>query len=398
MGNFEIASSKVRLLTHDTTPQLVAEGLNLTVDLIADDWLLPPESTKTEKKLKSLENEIARLKQSEPSFSIRFLDQTDTDAERYQASYTWFEPLTDAEVDELMQCLRDHFPLETDFGSREPAERATRPTITNLLLGAIQTFVPATNEAIEEYRDVTYPQWIESCEETLRNHHWSLQRESPALEFSFIAVNRGTRPATDALITITAKGDFQIKPPSADGDDGHEAEDDESSSWKGGTLPGPPVAPSGHWRNTGGLGLQHIDALLARSVFNSPDLTHSLSGINKYGSLTALAQQSRSRDANAFYYKPDCPSIPLDAFSLECEQWRHDDGEERFVGEIHVRRQRDDAKGVLICRIQAANLSSSKSKTIPVRIATTHVSAFQSAGQMVEGLLKKRVPPKGMDI
>ena len=124
-------ASQVCLLTHDTTPQLVAEGLNLTVDLIADDWLLPPESTKTEKKLKSLENEIARLKQSEPSFSIRFLDQNERDAERYQASYTWFDPLTDAELDELMQCLKDHFPLETDFGSREPAERARPPTIAN---------------------------------------------------------------------------------------------------------------------------------------------------------------------------------------------------------------------------------------------------------------------------
>ena len=43
-----------------------------------------------------------------------------------------------------------------------------------------------------------------------------------------------------------------------------------------------------------------------------------------------------------------------------------------------------DAKGALLCRIQAGNLSKSESKTIPVRIAVTHASAVQAARQMVE--------------
>ena len=266
-------TSDVRLLTHDTTPQFTAGALQLTVELISDDWLLPPETTKAEKKVKALEAENARLKQSEPSFSVRFLAQTHRDAERYEASYTWFDPLTDAEVDALTQCLRDHFPLETDFGSREPVERATPPGITNLFMGAKRTFVPTTDEAIAEYRDVKYPQWLESCEAILRNHHLSLQRGFPALEFSFVVENRGTRPAADALITISAKGDLQVKPPWADdGNGGLDAGDGESSNWKHETLPGPPVAPRGHWRKTGGVDLVDMEALV-RSVSNvTPDL------------------------------------------------------------------------------------------------------------------------------
>ena len=186
--------SDVRLLTHDTTLLYVAQGLNLAVDSIVDDWLLPPESTKTEKTLRALEIENARLRQWEPSFAIRFLGQDDQETERYVAFYTRFDPLTDAKVDELMQCLKDRFPLETDFGSREPVERTTAPGIGNLFMGATRTFVPATEEAITSYRDVAYPGWLTSCEAILRYHHLSLQLGVPPLEFSFVVENQGTRP------------------------------------------------------------------------------------------------------------------------------------------------------------------------------------------------------------
>ena len=384
-------TSDVRLLTHDTTPLFVAQGLNLTADVIPDDWLLPPETTKAEKKLNSLEIENARLRKAEPSFSIRFFDQTDAETERYQASYTLFEPLTDSELDELMQCLKDRFPLETGFGSREPAERSEPPTVNNLFLGTKQTFAPATDEEIDQYRDVDYPQWLEDCEKMLRIHHWSLQRDSLVLTFSFVAMNCGTRPATDTLITITANGDFQVKVPSADDwDNGQDTEADESDDLKDEALPEPPVAPRGHWQYIGGFDLARLDAhALARSVSDILDTTRSIGGIGKYGSPASLPRLPQSRDANSFYYKPHRPSVPLGSFSLECEQWRHDDGEEYFVGELHVRGKHADAEGALLCRIQAGNLSTSELKRIPVRIAIAHVSAFQSAQQMVEGLLKK---------
>ena len=379
-------TSDVRLFTRDTAPLFIAQSLNLTADIISDDWLLPPETTETEKKLKSLELENARLRKSEPSFSIDFLDQTGRDAEFYEASYTWFEPLTDAEVDELMQCLKDDFPLETDFGSKEPAERTVPTKVTNLLLGQKQKFIPATDEKIAEYRDTAYPQWLEQCEQKLRNHHRSLQRKSRILNFSFVAANHGTRPATDALITITATGDFHIKPSSpGDWDDGKDTEDYESDELKDEALPEPPTAPRGGWHYTSGIDISRISALATAGLAsNILATTRRLSGIGKHASLANLAWQPPPHDANAFYYKPHRPSIPLESFSLECEQWRHDEGDESFCGEIHVGSKHADAKGALLCRIQAGNLSKSESKTIPVRIAVTHASAVQAARQMVE--------------
>lgn len=378
--------SDVRLLTHDTTLLYVAQSINLAADSIVDDWLLPPESTKTEKRLRALEIENARFRQSEPSFAIRFLGQDGQETERYEAFYKWFEPLTDAEFDELMQYLKDRFPLETDFGSREPAERTAAPGIGSLFVGATRTFVPATDEEIKSYRDVAYPGWLASCEATLRHHHLFLQLGVPPLEFSFVVENQGTRPATDALITFSANGGLQVTPPStAEEDGGVEGGRDDSSEWPSETLPEPPVAPRGHWRRTVGIGLAQLEQL-TRSVSH---VRNNLEAINRYDSVPDLIRGAR-RDANAFYHKPDRPSTPRDAFSLECEQWRHDDGDEAFVGEIHIPREHDQVDGALVCRIQAGNLSTSESKTIPVRIETTRVSAFDSAREMVACLLLEK--------
>ena len=384
-------SSDVRLLTHDTTPLYTARGLDLTADLISDDWLLPPETTEAERKLTALEAENARLKTAEPSFSIRCTIQSDTVVDRYCASYTWFEPLTDAEVDGLMQRLKVRFPLATDFGSSEPAEWSAPPTVANRLFATNQIFTPATDEEIEKYRDEAYPEWLEHCEEMLRTHHRTLQHETPVLEFTFLAENIGTRPATDALVTIEAHGEFQIKPPSSDDhDEEQEGEDDTPGNLEAKVLPRPPIAPRGHWQDT--IGGQPGDALgalnrLARSLQVFPRLAPGAPKfMNKRLAYPSLIRPA-SRDPNAFYYKLGRPSMPQDSFALECAQWRHDNEAEPFVGEIHVRTDQDEAKGLLVCRIQAGNLSKSVSSRIRVRIAIARDSAFESARSMVGTLV-----------
>ena len=111
--------TEVCLLTHDTTPLYTAKGLRLAADVIPDEWLLPPENTESEKELAALKAENARLKKAEPYFAIQCLDGAGAEIERYEAAFTWFKPLTDAETNALMQHLKERFPLETDFGPRE---------------------------------------------------------------------------------------------------------------------------------------------------------------------------------------------------------------------------------------------------------------------------------------
>ena len=393
-------SSEVRLLTHDTTPLYTAQGLDLTADPISDDWLLLSEATETERKVAVLEAENARLKAAEPSFSIRCEDQSEATVECYHASYTWYEPLIEAEIDGLMERLKARFPLAADFGPKEPAERPAPPTVANRLFQTRQVFTPATDEEIEKYRDEDYPRWLEHCEETLRAHHRTLQTEAPVLEFAFLAENTGTRPAAEALVTIEARGRFEIRPPpSDDTDEDGEGEDDPSESRESGALPPPPVAPRGRWENT--IGGQPGDALRAlnligRSLQDFSGIVNPDAGILSRPLAFPSLNRPEPRDPNVFYYKPGRPAEPQASFALECAQWRHDNEAEPFIGEIHAPTDRDAAEGLLVCRIQAANLSKSVPCRIPVRIAITHVSAFESARGMVEDLVETpefRIPP-----
>ncbi len=386
----------VRLLSHDTNPLYTAQGLDLSSDLIPENWLLQPESTEIEKKLSSLESEIARLKKTEPSFWIRCVDQSSTELECYCASFTWFEPLSDDQVDNLMQRLKGRFPLGSKFGSREPVERAAkRQTVLDNLFGNTkEVFVPATEEEIGKYREEAYPEWLDQCEQILRNHHRMLQHQAALLEFSFLAANVGTRPATDALVTIEAHGHFQIQPPSTDDeDDAQSGEDDELSDHKAEELPRPPVAPSGQWQRMidgqPGDALRALDAF-RRSLYQMSNMWH-LPALRHDSLLRGLDVPPPSRDPNAFYYKPHRPSSPRSSFSLCCDQWRHDDGEEPFDGEIHLPVDQGKTEGALSFRIQASNLSKSASKVVPVRIKIAHVSAFESALAMVVNLLKRPI-------
>ena len=382
----------VRLLTHDTTPLFTARSLDLKADMIPDSWLLQPENSEIEKELVTLRDENARLKRAEPSISIRCMDQSSSKVERYCTSYIWFEPPTDEQIDELMQRLKTRFPMEIDFGSRDPAERTVKETGFDVILGVKEVFTPVTEEEIVKYRDEDYPQWLSDCEHILRNLYRTLQSETPVLDFTFLAENIGTRPATDALVTIEAHGNFQIQPPPRDDqDDESEDKDVDLGYVKNKVLPKPPVAPCGQWERTIGghpIGAQDALSALARTLQNIQGLSPRLNHIIDTPLLHTPNLQLPSHDANAFYHKSGRPKIPQSSFSLECDQWRHDDIEKPFVGEIHVPIDQDTIEGALVCRIQAANLSKPENKRIPVRIAITRISAFENAQEIVENLLK----------
>ena len=378
----------VRLLTHDTTPMFTASGIGLTADQISDDWLLPPEPTDTEKKLASLQDENARLKKAEPSISIGCMDQFDSKVEQYEYTYKCFDPLTDEQIDELMHRLRTYFPMANNFGATEPQQRlASRSMAVSQsildILGKKEVFTPATDDEISKYREQAYPQWMEQCEQVLRQYHSILKEEAPPLEFSFLAKNDGTCPATDCLVTVEARGSFRIMPPPFREDD-----DDEIQEPQPRKLPLPPNPPTGHWRNMiGHHDLDHISRTFRQIV----DGSRNLDGIlNPPFVPPSPINSSCPRDPNEFHYKPDRPSIPQGSFSLECDNWRHGNEDEAFNGEIHVEPDQEAAKGALVCRIQASNLSKSVCNTIPARIATVHISAFESAQTMVENLLKSQ--------
>jgi hypothetical protein len=115
----------VRVLTHDTGPMASAQMVGISIVPVSDDWLLPPEPSEVDKRIRSLEAEVARLTDAEPKFSIACIDTGGNELSRLEFEFVHYEPLTQAELSVLVEKLEQRFPLATDFGPRERTERAT---------------------------------------------------------------------------------------------------------------------------------------------------------------------------------------------------------------------------------------------------------------------------------
>ena len=372
--------SDTRLLTHDSGPMASARMLSVPFVSIPDNWLLQPESNEEERENIRLKKELARLKMAEPQFAISCFDNEGSEINSLKFEYSIYEPLTENEISTYMDSLKEQFPLTTDFGPHEPMERQSQK-LASVFLGMKETFTPASEQEIAEYTKTVYPGWVERCEHILRQLHVSLEKEADPLVFSFSAVNGGSRPGRDALVTITAKGNVLVRPPKMEDDDEDDRKQDESDQAL--SFPLPPRPPEGKW-TTG------LDAFFSNE---SSGLGRLLSNMNAFarplelpmGPLPGLIK--RRRDPNQFYYKPNPSKAPAESFSLECEQWRHGIDEEIFKGELCVDENAQEIRGALECRIHAENLSTPVEKTIPVRGRARPVSARTFAEKLIDKLL-----------
>ena len=382
--------ANVRLLTHDTILLYKAKELDLATDTIPEEWLLKPESTKTERQLVALQEEVELLRRQEPSFEILAVDQGDNETSSYEISHIWFDPLTDDEVSDLLREIKQRCPLVTNFEQRGTGARAAT-TVGQFLLGSKKTYIPPSEEQISKYRNEDYPQWLGRCEELLRDLHLLLQTSTPMPRFEFRVGNHGTRPAADALVTIEALGNFRIKPPSKENDE--EGGDRENSAKRKRSntirLPTPPPAPRGKWETvgSGAFGLSWLNKPNPFGLLNTglePSVFER--NLDFLTSTIPSVSQPLRRDPNSFYYKPVYPDVHLQSFALECDQWRHDEGKVSFGGEISFSSEQGNVEGAIRLRIQAQNLSKSKSKTIPVKITTKHIGCLERARKLVAKL------------
>lgn len=373
--------ASVSLLTHDAGPMATAKRLKLPFTPIPDKWLSPPESTAAEKKLLKLQEEVVRLQKTEPTFQIHFRNNQSSDASVLEYEHLVYEPLAESEVLSLLTAIEDQLPIESDFGSSEPEERSVETAPFNFT-GVTKAFTPASAKAIAKYTEEDYPAWLEKCEALLRNLHVSSQKRSTPLIFTVAASNSGTRPGIDALITVQVQGEFQVR----------SKEDDEEEPNFAVEFSKAPKAPKGTWKTGVGGHFLDLSATLPKDLFQM----HGSSALEMHGSSALAALDSlflpkmppRRRDANAFYWKPSRTSVPRDRVSLECEQWRHDDGDEEFDFELVVSQDPGPKNGLVKVTIEAANLSESARANIPVKIVVRKVSSFERATALVESFLK----------
>ena len=349
-----------RLLTHDGGPMMTAKSLNLPFIAIGNSWILPPESNETERENARLKSEIAQLKKSEPSFQITCFDAEDSEVQGMEVECRVYEPLSDDDLDELIELLKSWNPIVKVFiDKKEPGEPTTRK-FNAIMHGTFAN--PPSPRAIAKYQDREYPGWIKDCRLVLSKLHKSLQLESGLPRIRFAIENSGTRPGRDTLIEFRARGPFKLVPPSEDHPDWLDEEEGISLH-----LPSPPEAPRSRSFLSGMANLESLDyTALARSL-DSP----SVSG----------------HDHNAFYYKPEFPSAPSGLISLACDQWRHGNEPQEFFVELWADANSGKVTGQLECVVQAENLSSPATKAVLVRINVIKMNTKDYAYGLVQSQL-----------
>ena len=336
-------------------------------------------ATPDEIKQMGAEEVISSTPTLEPRFRIRLVDNLGCEIESMESEYHVFEPLTHSDILACTQLLKSKFPLETDYASRDPAEKRGK-TVADRSFGLKYLYTPASDEEIARYTEKEYPRWIEECEEYLSRLHDLLQSKTEQPCFTFAVVNEGNRPGHDALINLIAEGDFRVCPPVQ-----HEAEEEDEDDQIEIGLPVPPQPPKDRWTSTS----SSVRGLAAMSALANPRFRFrglSLPGLGPSLSLPRVNSNNR-RDPNAFYYKPNRSTTPDQSFSLECEQWRHGTEEEHFGGQLFFDLDKDKISGALACEVHAENLSSPMKRTIPVEISVKRLSAANRARFLVQELL-----------
>ncbi len=326
------------------------------------------------------EEVISTTSALEPKFRIRLVDDNGSEIESIEAEFHIFERMNDEEILTCTRLLKTELAPETDFGSRI-AEEKYGTTVAERVVGLKYSYIPASDEQIASYSEEEYPRWISKCEDYLSNLHETLQSRIEQPRFTFAVVNEGNRPGHDALINLVAEGELRICAPRYQDD--AEEEDDRIEIG----LPAPPQPPSGRWRpkSSSLRGLSEAVAALAdpRSRFS-----HFINlGLESSMPLPILGRDNR-RDPNAFYYKPNRPTMPGPSISLECEQWRHGTGDEHFSGQLFFDSEKQKVSGALVCEVHAENLSSPVSMTVPVEISIKRLKAADQAQLLVRDLLK----------
>ena len=355
-----------RLLTHDSGAMATAKMLSLPFVPIPDEWIMPPERNDTERDIVRLKKELEELSKSEPRFAIRNIDAHGADIDSIQCERNAYSPLTDVQTDNLLETLKNEFPLATDFGPRDAAQAQSMDPLRRLSLG-MTYFMPASEDDIDEYTNAAYPKWVERCREKFQGLHVSLEELLDPICFWFSIANAGSRPGKDVLVTITARGNFLIQPPR---DEEARVAPQESL-----VLPSPPEIPRGRWQDF---------------LREPAQLLGGLPALPSLDALRALDREDHRRDPNGFYYKPVRPEGPGESFSIECEQWRHGLGATIFGGELFVHHTEGDIRGVIECVVHAENLSGPIREVVRVKASAKQFSTENKARQLVAELCRRR--------
>ena len=359
----------VLLLTDDTICGTTAMGVGLPTKFLPEHWLRTPEPDENAK----LKAEITRLTAAEPQISLTFCDAGGGKIDRLNFSAPRWAPLNADEIDGLMAVVAQHCPPATSFERKKKATATAWDAVleanSRLLMYTGQRYEPATQQEIERYQSVSYPEWLESIRAALRNVHQRLEARTQWPVVNVVGANSGTRPATSVLLRVGVSGSLLIR---NDGKE-HEAGDGVLAQEDRFELQLPPSPPRGK--------------MVAVGFHRYADI---LSG-DRPNPLQAMASfkpraSSIYRDPDVFYWRSG-ESDWVNVMELDCQSWRH--GQDPCSYPIMVRpMEMIDCSGMVEASVHATNVSKPLALPLPVKFNFADESTFEEVQALVEMLVQ----------
>lgn len=347
---------EVLFLSHDTGPLLMAKRVGIKFHQVPDNWLLSSENDEDQKRIRELESNLKRLKDSEPQCTISFIDAP------WKFNRVEHTPLTDDQILELTELLKTLCPIATNFGSTEEIER--QGAKNRFGFHSIEKYVPVSPENISAYNE-RYNTWLNSCTEYLKDIHNKLNAQPELFVISASLINNGGRPADDVLVRIqSASSDIRLM------DIPSTKEFEESKIPL--ELSTIPAIPQGRWIRNPDFANLH--------GFEMPNIS-SLASYNRLN--TNLLGMNNARDQNAFYWKDGKPEEPCVLVEFECAQWRHQDTPEEFHLRVAIARKREPLHGAIQIVVRASNLVDPVRKTQSIEFTTEETESFSQAKALI---------------
>jgi rRNA-processing protein FCF1 len=319
----------VGLVTHDTNLKVKAKRKGLRFFQVPDKWLLAPEPDERDKRVRQLEEEVARLKRQTPIIAITL--DGHQEIELVVPSY---EPLVPGTVNRLVEALTAKFPIKTDF-SLTSSERL-------LSAGGIGMFGlhPPADWEIAKYQNEEYPKWERSLRGRLEQLHSRLRVRDATTNIRLLIANNGTVPGEHVQVAIRVSEGFLNTDP----------EHQDKLIERLFTRPLAPSPPQPRQTSLDNLGnLRELSVLTPR-----------------YGPEMPIR---RNRDK---FYRKAGKEVDTE-WVWECENMRHGGPPEEFPFRVAMNAQSQPSGGQIEIEVSADNLP--KAAVIQFRIKVSNVPA-----------------------
>jgi hypothetical protein len=248
-----------------------------------------------------------------------------------------FPSLTEEEVTKLTDiiCCTHQMLSQLEIDNLNKIQKSICPPF--------HKFIPPSEEEIKYYQNELYPNWMQSAREYIRSMPTALEEPYHYIPIFFKISNNGIVPAENIIIQFEIMNGLLFAPPS---NPIYRKQQFIKS------LPVPPSAPQGKWRNI----INDASGIISLKDFKQFGHLSNNRLFNKF--ISPL--RNEELDPNAFYWKHGRPQSYKSKWYFECKEFRHKADSEIFRIEAYIKELEEIKEIIIMCKITASNLPQPK--------------------------------------